>query len=279
MISIPVILFNSISDNKTSGYFGNKLFQISAAHHLAKTNGDKLVLPKFDFCDVFENPPYEISEDLKANSEYCEKSFEYTSIPYSKNMNLSGYFQSFKYFDRKDAIKNFKLKRDIKHKAFQQMNKQVHLSYDDLFAYNNICGVHIRIGDYANFPNHFTQLLNTGYYQDAIDLISSKYDIDYFLIFSNDIPACKKVFKGPRFIFCDSEQEKAQNNISTVTDFYLLSRCQEIIIGNSSYSWWAAYLNKQQKIIAPTGRYDWFGPALKDINNTKDLIPENWIKL
>ena len=52
-----------------------------------------------------------------------------------------------------------------------------------------------------------------------------------------------------------------------------MSMCQNNIIANSSFSWWAAWLNnnKDKKIIAPK---KWFGPALS--HNISDLIPNEW---
>ena len=56
-----------------------------------------------------------------------------------------------------------------------------------------------------------------------------------------------------------------------------MSKIPNNIIGNSSFSWWAAWLNenKDKKIISPSV---WFGQKNQHLT-MKDLIPENWIKV
>ena len=67
-----------------------------------------------------------------------------------------------------------------------------------------------------------------------------------------------------------------------VVDMYLMSKMRNNIIANSSFSWWAAWLNenKDKKVIAPQ---KWFGkghPTLSDNDRvTRDLIPINWERL
>ena len=56
----------------------------------------------------------------------------------------------------------------------------------------------------------------------------------------------------------------------------LMSLCDHNIIANSSFSWWAAYFNvNPEKIVCYSSQ--WFGPKCN--NSTRDLFPENWIKI
>jgi hypothetical protein len=69
-------------------------------------------------------------------------------------------------------------------------------------------------------------------------------------------------------------------------DLMLLSKCKHQIIANSTFSWWAAWLNQNpaKTIVAPK---QWFGkeyretgsPYKKRFYNTKDLLPDNWITI
>ena len=54
----------------------------------------------------------------------------------------------------------------------------------------------------------------------------------------------------------------------------MMTQCSDFIIGNSTYSWWGAWLcNNPDKIVIYPDK--WFGPNNQN-NSTKDLFPKEW---
>ena len=60
-----------------------------------------------------------------------------------------------------------------------------------------------------------------------------------------------------------------------------MARCDVNVIANSTFSWWAAYLNREAEVYAPSR---WFGPAMAPPNDRPDdillpswrTVPVNW---
>jgi hypothetical protein len=134
--------------------------------------------------------------------------------------------------------------------------------------------IHVRRGDYASNPvtTAYHGLYSIDWYQMAIKEMEKSLGRQvHFFIFSDDYDWVKtnlKLDMPCTFIKPSPDGMEAQ-------DLYLMSRCKHNITANSSYSWWAAWLNPNpnKKVIAPA---KWFMGA---DSNTIDLIPPEWIKI
>jgi Glycosyl transferase family 11 len=131
--------------------------------------------------------------------------------------------------------------------------------------------IHIRRGDFlkpATVAYH--GVLSPFYYERAIKLIKEKVPDISLYFFSDDIHWVKQNLSMAK----DAEFMSSSNQ-TALEDFYLMSKCRHMIIANSSFSWWAAWLNNNtgKIVIAPK---NWF--ARSDIN-THDLIPRDWTRI
>ncbi len=249
-----------------SGGLGNQLFQLANAHCLSiKYNRKLLICDKNDFPrdTYWDNLFIKFKENLISLEKYRELKnkatsynwamhrFEYKNIVLNDNIEyfcIEGYYQSYKYFQKND---------------FYTM-----LSFNncDNLISNKDVAVHIRRTDYLN--NNFHKVLSLDYYYNSLKEILKNTDINKIHIFSDDINWCKKnfSFKNIPLHF---------NNLSRdIDEMFLMSHFNNIIIANSTFSWWAAYLTNStnQKIVyAPK---NWFNNGC--YLNTKDLRPDSW---
>ena len=95
-----------------------------------------------------------------------------------------------------------------------------------------------------------------------------KYRIHSSIFFSDDIEWARENIKEPNIEFIDWNKKE-----NSYKDMQLMSNCRHNIIANSSFSWWGAWLNGNQNkiVIAP---HKWAG-----MEGTRDVVPDNWIKL
>lgn len=232
------------------GRMGNVFFIYAATIALAEKNKDQYRLPSWDQQKFIHLPENYYQDNLPYQQEYLEPHFHFAPIPYQSNLRLNGYFQSYKYWlEIEDQIKHFFTPKIC----------------DNLSVLKNTAAIHIRRGDYVNLTaNH--PILPMSFYQEAQEVIKAKK----YLIVSDDIVWCKENFQGSQYLF-------SETNVPHL-DLALMTKCEAgVIVANSSFSWWGAYLNtiSTKVIVAPK---QWFGLALAH-HDTKDLIPSTWIKI
>jgi hypothetical protein len=127
--------------------------------------------------------------------------------------------------------------------------------------------LHVRRGDYLKISA--TQCVDDNYHVNACRYLRERYSNLEFLIFSDDIPWCRRHFTGEEFRFCDHPDHAAD----PFHDLKLMASCAHHIVANSSYSWWGAWLNpsRQKTIVAPKM---W----MKGVDSSK-VTPQSWILL
>lgn len=101
----------------------------------------------------------------------------------------------------------------------------------------------------------YVNLFETGYYEKAM----LEFPDSDFLIFSDDIEWCKN---QPLFAGCEFSEGRTE-----LEDMELMSQCKGIVMANSSFSFWGAFLSNAEKIVAPK---EWYSDG---IIRTK-LLPE-----
>lgn len=154
---------------------------------------------------------------------------------------LEGYFQSIYFFE--NYISEIRDKFVIKSRFIKDFNQK----YGRLFFENKILAIHCRLGDYINWGNDSlggkNLTLPIDYYKNAIKEIKDIETYKIVVVTDEIITAKEKL----NFL----EHAEFISDIE-INDFQLMLNADAVIISNSTFSWWAAYLNKKSNIkIAP----------------------------
>lgn len=250
------------------GGLGNMLFEISTAYAVSIRdnkeficNTNDMLIPHKPYSEYINNIFRKITfSGVTVEPFFGENGFHYTQIPNIINDGmLVGYFQSEKYFMdyRNSIIDLFEIDEVTKN--------YLHSKYGDLID-KDTCSIHVRRGDYLGL-SEYHPVLDIEYYQNSVNIVGED---KHYLIFSDDINWCQDNFN---FI---KNKTIITNNLD-YQDLYLMSLCKNNIIANSSFSWWGAWLNKNEdkKVIIPK---IWFGDSYISYN-TNDLYCANWIKM
>ena len=277
------------------------MFQYAVARNLAEIHKTTLKLDIFEFeyykDRAYSLSPFNIKENFATLDEVnrfgmrhkgiwkkainkAKRKFNISKSGYIKEHNkgfnseiltlcdgqyLDGFWQSEKYFVNIESIikSEFKIKKKPEGKnsfIFQQIESC------------NSIGIHFRRGDYVEKPSTYIQfgLCDMKYYQKAIDMFIETVNKPHFFIFSDDYQWVKDNFrvKAPSTIISHNHEASI-----SYEDLRLMSHCKHNIIANSSFSWWAAWLNsnKSKTVVAPK-------PWFNEEKNETNYIPSSWIQ-
>jgi len=186
---------------------------------------------------------------------------EILSDPQS-NAIYEGWFQSFRYFEGVEDIlrEQFSFKHLILTKS-QGLLQRINNS-------NAVC-LNVRRTDFLKVDALNTT--NLDYFLKSAKHMASILEQPHFFIFSDDIEWCQEniILDHPTEIVDHQHKGEKFGNY-----MQLMIACKHYIIPNSSFAWWAVWLNQNpdRKVIAPQ---NWVND--KNID-TSDLVPPNWIR-
>jgi len=270
------------------GGLGNQLFQIFATISYAiktrnwfkftntKTLGTGVTTVRHTYWDSFFSRLNYFTTDIFPQLHIIrENGFEFHELPINemidKNIIISGYFQSYKYFESNyETI--------CKLIGIEQMKQTLlHKVNDNLL--DNTISIHFRIGDYKPIQ-HVHPVMNKEYYARCLTYIQSKYSTMNFRVMyfceDDDLSEVQETIHSLSSEFPNYTFIRGNNTLEDWEQMLLMSCCRHNIIANSSFSWWSAYLNNSKnKIVCYPST--WFGTSIR--HNTKDLCPPNWIKI
>lgn len=204
----------------------------------------------------------------KVNAVYYKQAVHNTfepevfSLDQGQDWYLDGLWQDLRYFE---ACQN-----EVR-AAFSFRNEMLYSQEDrsiiNLIKETNAVGIHVRRGDFVNSK---FDLCGRDYYDSAIRTIEECADKPFYFFFSDDpdyVASEFKEIKNKRIVKHDVK--------GSILDMEMLSLCKHVIISNSTFSLWAAWLgdSPERFVIAP--KYSIVNHGKKFELN----VPQHWIQL
>lgn len=203
--------------------------------------------------------------------EYVEQGFYDPKVLSFENMYLKGSFQSQRYFE--DILEE--VQEAFRFPELKDMNLPAPL-YETTEKYLlriegcNAVGLHMYRGDSRSNEELYDGICTEKYYEGAVRFIQDKCPDAKFFIFSNE----PKWVKGWVISLMKSQirEDMSREEIRALEDhfvlieknteytgyldMFLMSRCRHNIISNSSFSWWAAFINENpDKLVTAPSRW------------------------
>ena len=296
---------------RLKGGLGNQLFCYAAARRLSLVNDAELVLDTvsgFEFDHIYKRTyslagfsiparlatPQErmeplgrirrmIARKLSARKPLDQRRYiQQVGVDFDPNVvslrlqEGTTYFDAFGQSEKYFADIREQLKQDLK------MSTTVALDCRNVAAaINSTESVALHMRWFDNGLNENSSNISLGYYAQAIAQLLTKIPAVHFFVFTDRPDKATGALESLLKTYQYTLVSQAKVNNSAETDFWLMRQCRHFIIGNSTFSWWAAWLAEQDKsgtlVIAPSRNVDplhsvtaWGFPG---------LLPDRWTAL
>jgi hypothetical protein len=255
---------------KLYGGLGNQMFQY-AFGKVQRQNGIEVMynITRLKDTHPYENKRHFVLDRFNTDIQLCnyphqkvirERDFSRDLLK-KDNCNFLGYWQRLEIFDHILPLlrKEFCIREKFYTDEYLEFKKKI-LSKESV-------SVHVRRSDYIT--NEAFNVLPFSYYLEAL-----KHTRGNIFIFSDDIKWCKQNFKQEYF-----DRDIVFVHLKEYLDFELMRLCTHHVIANSTFSWWAAYLNNSADRIVVCPK-QW---RVREKDQKKFMgefsLPDNWIKL
>ena len=260
-ICIDCSFFETFGKREWCRPYGLDIFRLDEpAYHSRKYSSMVRLLPKVNnWCRKY---------GVQHLGKYYFELDRLEDIEHRKSIVLFGYFTNVHVFSRHAAAIR---------KAFTFKNmpdKENYVLMEQMQTCNSVA-VHIRRGDYLKAINSGFAKNGVEWYQRAMIKIEEKVSNPHYFFFSDDMTWTKEQFAHTlNATFVDINHGRFSYN-----DMRLMTCCKHQIIANSTFSWWAAWLNANptKVVIAP---YHYYNNSERNKKNYLDvMIPKEWIVL
>jgi len=192
--------------------------------------------------------------------------FDPSVLALPDNACLFGYWVSERYFVDAAEI----IRREFRFRNPPSLENQKWMAR---MAEAQSVAIHLRRGDYAADPAVTAShgLCGVDYYRRCVELVRQHVVEPYFFVFSDDLNWARENLG----LGTDAEYVDHNQGAPSHEDLRLMSCARHNIIANSSYSWWAAWLNQHESklVVAPER---WMSNPSFD---SRDVLPMGWFQV
>lgn len=198
-----------------------------------------------------------IERNVRAGVRLCENGYIDFPQRFEGDLLVAGYYQSDKYFKgiEPELRGLFSLKDDPRLSEYPGI--------DQIRDRNSVC---LSIKVQHNVGNGPYDVCNAGYWQEAIDYIRKNVENPLFFICSDNVDYVKEhLIDTSKYDVisqsCDFEVEES---------LAVMGMCKHFIIGNTTFGWWAQFLNgSDDKIVVAPSRW-------MNVEMPIDIYQDNW---
>jgi hypothetical protein len=262
-----------------SGRMGNHLFQFAFGLAVSKKLKTDFIFNTGEIEEFFELKNYNnpLSKKIRMLRYMFSLKFNhYKSLDLNKdilpeelislvenNCVLYGYFQSDRFYAGYESLlkKEFKIKKELLEKHAS--------TYSHLFSKSTVC-IGVRLSEYLTW--HIDEIdgntpeVGESFYKNSLEQIPDLQSKNIIVI-SENIEAAKALLKIDNATYIPPG----------INQFITLMHSDYVIISNSTFLWWGAWLNEKPNKVVYAPKY-WLGHKVKR-EYPQGIIPPEWIQV